>query len=57
MPNSPLIFRFATVYSYFNIQMCSDLMLEIKSFISLRNESFVDEGTFQGRGGELSFQI
>ena len=57
MPNSPLIFRFATVYSYFNIQMCSDLMLEIKSFISLRNESFVDEGTFQGRGGELNFQI
>ena len=57
MPNSPLIFRFATVYSYFNIQMCSDLMLEIKSFISLRNESFVDEGTFQGRGGKLNFQI
>ena len=34
--------------------MCSDLMLEIKSFVSFKNESsFLDEGTFQGgKGGE-----
>ena len=33
--------------------MCSFLMLEIKSYVSLKNESFpffLDEGTFQGRG-------
>ena len=29
---------FATVYSYFNIQLCSCLILEIKSFVSLKNE-------------------
>ena len=31
--------------------MCSFLMLEIKSYVSLKNESFpffLDEGTFQG---------
>ena len=30
---------FATVYSYFNVQMCS--LLEIKSFVSLKNESLL----------------
>ena len=39
-PKSPLIFRFWN-YSYFNIQMCSYLMLELKSFVSLKNECFL----------------
>ena len=41
VPNSPLIFRFSTVHWYFNIQMCSYLMLEIKSFFSFKNKSFL----------------
>ena len=33
--------------------MCSYLMLEINSFVSLKNKSFLflDEGTFQEAGG------
>ena len=31
--------------------MCSYLMLKIKSFVSLKNESFFGQGTFQGGGG------
>ena len=34
--------------------MCSYLMLKIKSFVSLKNESFFGQGTFQGGGVELN---
>ena len=42
---------FATVYSYFNIQMCSYLMLEIKSFVSLKNEPFLFWARVHFKGG------
>ena len=37
--------------------MCSDLMLEIKSFVSFKNQSsFLDKGTFQGgKGGSSQY--
>ena len=42
---TPLIFRFCN----FNIQMCSYLMLEIKScFFKKRVFPILDKGTFQG---------
>ena len=47
---------FATVYSYFNIQLCSYLMLEIKSFVSLKNESFLFWTRVQFKG-ELSYTL
>ena len=42
---------FATVYSYFNIQLCSYLMLEIKFFVSLKNESYLFWTRVQFKGG------
>ena len=42
---------FATVYSYFNTQMCSYLMLEIKYFVSLKTEFFLFWTRIHFKGG------
>ena len=47
---------FATVYSYFNIQMCSYFKLEIKSFVSLKNVSFLFRMSVHFRG-EVSYVL
>ena len=48
---------FATVHSYFNIQMSSYSMLEIKSLVSLKNESFLFGWGYTASGvvGEVKF--
>ena len=48
---------FATVYSYFNIQLRSYLMLEIKSFVSLKNESFLFWTRVQFKGGGVKLYL
>ena len=42
---------FATMYSYFNVQMCSISLLEIKSFVSLKIEFLLFWTRVQSRGG------
>ena len=42
---------FATVYSCFNIQMCSYLVLKIKSFVSLKNKTFLFWTRVHFKGG------
>ena len=46
---------FGTVYSYFNIQLCSYLMLEIKHFVSLKNGSLRFWTRVHFKREELSF--